>query len=98
MKRSLLPLLTLLAFSSFASLYAQQQPSTQTPVPRLIMFSGSLKDTSGKPATGIVGVTFALYKEEQGGAPLWIETQNVQPDARGHYSILLGSTKSEAFP
>jgi hypothetical protein len=45
-----------------------------------------------------MGMTFALYQEQQGGAPLWVETQNVQLDSTGHYSVLLGSTKSEGLP
>lgn len=47
---------------------------------------------------GVVGVTFALYAEETGGAPLWLETQNVQVDNTGHYSVLLGSTQAEGLP
>ena len=46
----------------------------------------------------MVGVTFALYSEQSGGAPLWLETQNVQPDKYGHYTVVLGSTKSEGLP
>jgi len=49
-------------------------------VPRLIKFSGVATNESGKPTTGVVGITFALYKDQQGGAPLWVETQNVHPD------------------
>src|SRR5262252_2186711 len=33
-----------------------------------------------------------------GGAPLWLETQNVTVDLTGHYTVLLGSTKSEGIP
>lgn len=36
-------------------------------VPTMVNFSGSLTDLNGKPLTGIVGVTFALYREQQGG-------------------------------
>jgi len=56
---------------------AQQSNSV---VPTLVNFSGTLTDTSGKPPSGTVGVTFSLYKDQQGGAPLWIETQNLQLD------------------
>jgi hypothetical protein len=37
---------------------------------------------NNKPLTGTVGVTFSLYQESQGGAPLWVETQNVHPIKR----------------
>ncbi len=67
-------------------------------VPPLVSFSGVLNDLNGKPLTTITGVTFLLYKEEQGGAPLWLETQNVQPDKTGRYSVMLGSTTSTGVP
>src|SRR5216684_7839740 len=68
------------------------------PVPRLVKFAGTLKDELGKPRAGVVGVTFALYKEQEGGAALWLETQNVELDEQGRYTVLLGSTKSEGLP
>ena len=79
---------------------AQQTLSTNTNaiVPPLMNFSGVLTDVNGKPLTGVVGVTFYLYKDEQGGSPLWMETQNVQPDATGHYAVMLGSTSSTGVP
>ena len=54
-------------------------------VPPLVNFSGELTPAAGGPATGMVGITFVLYKDAQGGVPLWMETQNVQPDQNGHY-------------
>ena len=68
------------------------------PVPRLVKFAGTLKDELGKPRTGVVGVTFAIYKDQEGGAALWLETQNVELDEQGHYTVLLGSSKSEGLP
>jgi hypothetical protein len=62
-------------------------------VPGLIKFSGIIPNAKGK-----VGVTFALYKEQSGGAPLWLETQNVTPDAQGRYSVLLGSEHAAGVP
>jgi hypothetical protein len=73
-----------------------QQPSTV--IPTLVNFTGTLTDGNGKPLNGIVGVTFYLYKDQQGGSPLWIETQNVQPDKYGHFSVMLGSTTSQGLP
>jgi hypothetical protein len=72
-------------------------PATAS-VLRLIRFSGSLSDQLGQPRSGVVGVTFALYAEQEGGAPLWLETQNVTLDAQGHYTVLLGATSSEGLP
>ena len=67
-------------------------------VPHLVKFSGTVRDDQGRPQTGIVGVTFSLYKDQDGGAPLWLETQNVQADANGHYTVMLGVTNSEGLP
>jgi hypothetical protein len=67
-------------------------------LPTLVSFSGVLTITNGKPISGLFGVTFFLYAEPQGGAPLWMETQNVQLDATGHYTVQLGSTSSQGLP
>jgi hypothetical protein len=64
----------------------------------LVRFSGTLTDVNGKPLTGSAGVTFALYSDQQGGAPLWIETQSVALDRSGRYSVQLGSTASQGLP
>jgi len=77
---------------------AQTAASNSTQVPRLIKFSGVAKDESGKPLSGVVGITFSLYKDQQAGAPLWMETQNVQADAAGHYTALLGSASIDGVP
>jgi hypothetical protein len=70
-------------------------------VPQIIQFSGHLNETSGGAAAvpaGTVSVTFTLYENEQGGTALWSETQNVQVDAQGHYTALLGSTSPQGLP
>ncbi|HVJ04302.1 MAG TPA: hypothetical protein VM578_01370 [Candidatus Saccharimonadales bacterium] len=59
---------------------------------RLIRFSGRALDAANNPVTGATGVTFAIYEEQSGGAPLWQETQNLTADASGQFSVLLGST------
>jgi hypothetical protein len=83
--------------------FAQQSPAASVsgltaPVPTLVNFGGTLTDGNGKPLTGIVGVTFYLYKDQQSSVPLWMETQNVQPDKSGRYSVVLGSTTSQGLP
>jgi hypothetical protein len=67
-------------------------------VPRLINFSGILKDASGKPLTGNVTLTLSLYGDQEGGSPLWVETHTVQIDDQGRYSLLLGSTLPGGLP
>jgi hypothetical protein len=70
-------------------------PNASPTVPRLIKFSGTLKNRKGEPKTGVVGVTFAIYTDQEDGAPLWMETQNVQLDEGGCYTALLGANTSE---
>ena len=53
------------AVSALAQGAASGEPGTA--VPTLINFSGTLTGPNGKPMTGIVGVTFFLYKDQQGG-------------------------------
>jgi hypothetical protein len=94
-------LLFLVVSLSCCVLNAQSQAPSQTGmpvVPRLVNFSGRATDAQGKSIAGISGVTFAIYKEQSEGAPLWMETQNVQADAKGNYTIQLGATKSEGLP
>jgi hypothetical protein len=89
---------TLLLALSSLGLTQNTATSTSISVPHLIKFSGILKDEAGAPKRGVVGITFTLYKDQQGGTPLWLETQNAQADANGHYTVMLGATKSEGLP
>ncbi len=88
-------LATLLSFSICTA-----QQITTTSVPNLIRYSGTLKDAQGAAlsSSAAVGVTFSLYKQQEGGAPVWMETQNVTPDANGQYNVILGSTTATGLP
>jgi trimeric autotransporter adhesin len=66
--------------------------------PRIVRFHGALRDEAGEPRTGTVGILFSIYADATGGTALWQETQNVQLDAQGHYSVLLGSSSSAGMP
>jgi hypothetical protein len=77
---------------------AQTSTQAASALPRIVRFGGTVKDLNGNPLTGVVGITFALYSEQSGGAPLWLETQNVTADGNGHYAVLLGSTKPDGLP
>ena len=73
--------------------------SAASQVPPLIPFSGVASDEGGNSLSGVVNLTFSLYAAQQGGAPLWTETQNnVQLDPAGHYSVQLGITKPNGVP
>jgi hypothetical protein len=67
-------------------------------VPRLIQSNGILKDGSARAVAGAASVTFAIYSEQEGGAAIWSETQNVLADASGHYTAVLGSATAGGFP
>src|SRR5579859_4276249 len=72
--------------------------ASSTVVPRLLSFSGAVKDAKGNPVTGAAEVTFSLYTFQEGGRPLWLETQKVQLDEQGRYTVLLGATQPEGLP
>jgi hypothetical protein len=91
------------------SLHAQQAATTDAvrtapgeagaeSVPRLVQFTGTLKDASARPITGVASVTFAIYSEQDGGSALWTETQNVIADANGHFNALLGGATAAGMP
>jgi hypothetical protein len=67
-------------------------------VPGVINYNGVLTDLNGKPLSGIQGVTFLLYSSEDGGNPLWMETQNITPSKNGQYTVTLGVTTAQGLP
>ena len=87
-----------LSLSSF--LGAQQvNPQVQpTGVPTLVSYPGKATDTRGKALPGVSGVTFAIYSEQIGGAPLWMETQSITADGKGDFVVQLGATKAQGLP
>ncbi len=86
-----------LVFSLAAQTASSNSASAQ--VPQLIQFSNVATDQGGNTLSGVVNITFSLYTAQQGGEPLWIETQNnVQLDSTGHYSVQLGITKANGVP
>jgi hypothetical protein len=64
----------------------------------LVNFSGTATDAQGRVISGIAGATFAIYKDQYEGSPLWFETQNIQADAKGNYTVQLGATKPDGLP
>ena len=92
--------LALAAVAQQTSSMASSAPSSPNGagVPQLVNYSGVLTDINGKALAAVVGVTFALYPDAEGGAPLWAETQNIQPTKSGHYTVMLGSTSSTGLP
>jgi trimeric autotransporter adhesin len=87
-----------LLFCSFLNAQQSSSSPSSAAVPRLVNFSGKTSGAQGKPIAGIAGVTLAIYKDQYEGAPLWMETQNVQADTKGNYTVQLGATKPEGLP
>jgi hypothetical protein len=94
-----------LMLSFTAQLSAQQTQAapaasgtSASPVPRLVKFSGVLVDHQDQPLKGPVGVTFSLYAQQSGDSPLWMETQNVELDGKGAYTVLLGANTATGLP
>ena len=77
---------------------AQESGSLGAGLHRLITFNGTLKNANGEPVFGIFGMTFSLYAAQEGGDPLWRESQTVQTDDQGRYIVLLGATEREGLP
>jgi hypothetical protein len=85
--------LSISLFCFFCFFVVSAQAATAVSLPRFIRVSRRVKDDTWKPLTGITGITLAA--EQEGGAPLFLETQNVQLDAAGRFTVLLGATKSQ---
>src|SRR4051812_21686894 len=91
--------LSIVLFLALGVAGTAQNFTAETPLPRVVRFSGVVRDADGKPRrAGMVDVTFSIYKEQQDQSPLWIETQRVPLDAEGRYSALLGATNSAGLP
>ena len=91
-----------LVFGSSGFAQVDSQPSSSqtsiATVPRVVQTRGVLRDESGKPLTGNLGVTFTLYKDENGFVPIWQEFQNVKLNSTGHYTVLLGASNEDGLP
>ena len=72
--------------------------SALTAVPALVPFSGIMTEPDGKPVSGETAITFLIFKDQEGGEPLFVETQAVTPDASGHYKVQLGATLANGLP
>src|SRR5215467_10085099 len=67
-------------------------------VPNMISYSGILKDANGKNIYRATGVTFLLYRDQEGGAPVWLETQTITPGPNGRYVVQLGAASVHGLP
>jgi hypothetical protein len=72
--------------------------SAPTAVPGLIPYAGIAEDRDGKPLSGSASITFQIFRDEQGGEPLWVETQKAAFDASGRYTVQLGASSPTGLP
>lgn len=93
-----------LGLANIAALSAQEAATASaTVVPPLIRLNGTMTargadDRNAAVSGHPVMATFSLYELEQGGSPLWSESQKVELDEQGHYAVILGATSSEGLP
>jgi hypothetical protein len=87
-------------------------PDGRSVVPRLIRYRGVISpqlmksvepsptenESQNTAPSAAVIVTFSIYEFQEGGAPLWSESQKVQVDAQGHYTVLLGANTPGGLP
>jgi hypothetical protein len=72
--------------------------------PQYVRYDGIIPESVDSIARADVrGVTFAVYKDEEGGTPLWLEFHNLHVASDGRYSVVLGSLHNggideSAFP
>src|SRR5271168_2280807 len=101
---SIVALALLTSLPPFPSVLVAQSTSTPiaasapTAVPSLVPYSGAAIDSNGQPLAGDAAATFLIYKDEQGGEPLFTETQTVPLDGSGHYKVQLGATLANGVP
>jgi hypothetical protein len=77
--------------SAQAQANASLMSSLRTIIPSVVKFSGRLRSSQPQP-TLPVDVTFALYKDESGGVPIWSETQSLTLDPQGRFTVFLGNS------
>jgi hypothetical protein len=95
-------IIPVLALSATASAFAQSLTSKNVPVattaatviPALVRYDGVAQPGGKSPAL----MTFFVFKDEQGGEPLWTESQNVSFDASGHFEAYLGAASNSGLP
>jgi hypothetical protein len=69
-------------------------PPAQTVVPQLMRYSGTAPNRSGDTVEAV----FRIYASQQGGEPIWTETQQVRVGSDGKYNVLLGAASEGGLP
>ena len=69
-KLQFLFLFTLWLVTLFSAFVSQAQSTDALTVAHLVRYAGVARDLNGRPMSGVVGVTFALYAEKTSTAAL----------------------------
>ena len=91
-------LLLVIALFPSAGFAQSSQAVSSAFVPRLIKIAGVFQPADGQPAAAVETVTLSIYADQEGGCPLWQETQTIPLDGQGRYSLILGSTSPGGIP
>jgi hypothetical protein len=78
--------------------FSQLSFAQEAAVPRVMQFNGVLENARIGLVPQVRSVTFALYRDQRGGSPLWQETQNVTVDSLGRFTVSLGSATRDGLP
>ena len=63
-------------------------------IPQQVRYAGTLSNRSGDTVEAV----FNIYAAQEGGEPLWTETQQVTVEMDGSYTVLLGSASRAGLP
>lgn len=69
-------------------------------VPRVVRFSGRLQAgaAADRGQKAQLSVIFSIYNDRDSQSPIWSETQLVNLDPEGKYSVLLGASSASGLP
>ena len=76
------------------SVEAVQTVTAAPVIPQQVRYAGKLATRAGDTVEAV----FRIYAVEEGGQPLWTETQRVTVAEDGSYTILLGAASSAGLP
>jgi len=94
-----LKVIVILLISPLAGLaQSSSQSNPSASVPHLITVSGVFRPADGQPPAPVETATLSIYADQEGGTPLWQETQSVALDERGRYTLVLGATLTDGIP
>lgn len=82
--------LTAICLTQTLSGQNNSDPATGEPLPTIIAFSGTIKGMDRNPMSGNQTLTFSFYDAQAGGSPLYTDSQTVDVDAVGHYTVYFG--------